>query len=108
MNKKIFIFAIISLIIDQVSKIFASMYLDLNSSIKLINNFFYLTLCHNDGVAWGMLGNRRILITIITLISILVIYFFIRSFKNNTRNNIAFGLIFGGLFGNFIDRLVFG
>ena len=83
MNKRIFFAAIIALIIDQVSKIFASTYLNLSSSIKVINNFFYLSLCHNDGVAWGMLGQKRWLILIITLIAIVVIYFFKISFRFN-------------------------
>ena len=108
MKKNIFIVALISLIIDQITKRIASTYLKLNSSVIVINNFFKLTLCHNDGVAWGMLDNKRWLILIITMIAIVVIYFFTRSFKKNMRNGIAFGLIYGGLFGNLIDRVGFG
>lgn len=108
MNKKILLFAIITLAIDQLTKVCATIFLDLNHSIKLIPNFFYLTLCHNEGAAWGIFSNYRIIIIIGTIIALFLIYHFIYCFKKNTRNNIAFGLLFGGLVGNFIDRISVG
>ena len=108
MNKRIIIITIISLIIDQLSKLFATSLLNLNETITVIKNFFYLTLCHNTGVAWSLLDNKRYLIVLITIVALILIIKFIKSFKNNLRNNIAFGLLLGGLFGNLIDRLFHG
>lgn len=108
MNKRIIIIAIICLVVDQVSKLFASMFLTLNTSKVLIENFFNLSLCHNYGVAFGMLGDHRVLIFLFTLIAIAIIIKFMYSFKTSLLNNIAFGLLVGGLVGNLLDRLVFG
>ncbi len=108
MNKKTLIVAIIALALDQITKILIESTVKLNTSIKIIKGFFNITSCHNPGVAWGMLSNNRILILLITIIAIIIISRFIKSFKNNTRNNIAFGLIIGGLTGNLADRIIFG
>ena len=106
MKKKTLIIAIIVLLLDQVSKIIVNNVL--TKQVVVIPNFFNLTLYHNDGVAWSMLSNQRILIIIITLIAMVVLYKFMYSFKDNTRNNIAFGLLLGGLSGNLLDRLITG
>lgn len=106
MNKKILLFATIALALDQISKVIVTIFLKLNNSIPVINNFFYLTLCHNEGAAWGIFSGNSLIIIIGTIIAIFLIYHFIYCFKNNTRNNIAFGLLYGGLAGNLIDRIV--
>lgn len=108
MNKKMIIIASIALIIDQITKIIATSYLKLNSGVKIIKNFFYLTLCHNEGAAWGIFSNARFIIIIGTIAAIILIYHYIYVFKENTRNNVAFGLLIGGLAGNLIDRIVLG
>ena len=108
MNRKILTIAIIALAIDQITKVATSIILDFNRPIQVIKDFFYLTLCHNEGAAWGIFSNTKIIIIIGTFIALLVIYHFIYCFKRNNRNNIAFGLLLGGLSGNLIDRLLFG
>ena len=108
MNKKIMTVTLIALALDQISKVIASSYLDLNHSVPLIKNFFYLTLCHNEGVAWGLFSNLPILPILFAIVALIIIYHFIYCFKDNIRNNIAFGLLLGGLAGNLIDRLIFG
>lgn len=108
MNKKILSIAIVALAIDQISKVIISLFLNLNESIKVIPNFFYLTYVANEGAAWGMFSNAKIIIGIGTILAILLIYHYIYCFKQNKRNNIAFGLLIGGLGGNLIDRLMFG
>ncbi len=108
MNKKILIIATIILALDQLSKIIASTCLKLNANIEVIPSFFYLTLCHNYGAAWGVFKDYKYLIIIGTLIAIVLIYHFIFCFKKNKRNNLAFGFLIGGLAGNLIDRIIFG
>ena len=80
-NKKIIIIASIALIIDQISKIIATSYLKLNVGVKVIKNFFYLTLCHNEGAAWGLFSNARFIIIIGTVAAIILIYHYIYVFK---------------------------
>ena len=108
MNKKMIIIASIALIIDQITKIIATSYLKLNVGVKVIKNFFYLTLCYNEGAAWGIFSNARFIIIIGTIAAIILIYHYIFIFKENLRNNMAFGLLIGGLAGNLIDRIIFG
>ena len=108
MNKKILLFAIVTLAIDQISKVLVSLFLQLNISIQVIPNFFYLTLCHNEGAAWGIFSNHSFVILFGPIVAIFLIYHFIYCFKSNLRNNVAFGLLCGGLAGNLIDRIVSG
>lgn len=108
MNKKILTIATIILALDQISKIVVTSFLKLNESITVISKFFYITLCHNEGAAWGILSNHKYLIIIATIIAMIIIYHFIYCFKENKRNYIAFGLLIGGLAGNLIDRLMLG
>ncbi len=108
MNKKIVFIAILALALDQITKIIATTYLKLNISVQIINKFFYLTLCQNEGAAWGLFKNTKFIIIIGTIIAIILIYHFVYVFKQNKRNNLAFGLLIGGLLGNLADRIIFG
>ena len=108
MNLKILIFATLILLIDQVTKVIVSSLIVLNTSVKVISNFFYLTYHHNYGAAWGILSKMNWLLIVASLIGIIVVYRYIRTFKENTRNSIAFGLLFGGISGNMIDRVFIG
>ena len=108
MNKNTFIISILTLILDQASKIIAVHVLSFKKSITIINNFFNLTLVYNRGAAWGLFSDNRIVLTLFTIIAIFIIVNFLKTFKNNIRNNIALGLLLGGMAGNLIDRLFLG
>lgn len=108
MNKKIFAIAIITLVLDQLAKGFLELSFKLNESIPIINNFFYITNCHNNGAAWSILPNARILFIVLSFIALIIIYRYIYLFKTNFRNNLAFGLLIGGISGNLLDRILFG
>ena len=97
------ILRIIVILIDQISKILATNYLPLNKSIKIINNFFYLTYTKNDGAAWSILSGERYLLIIITIISIYLIIKYTKEY-----NNLFLSLLYGGIIGNLIDRLIHG
>lgn len=108
MNRKILGVAIFVIMVDQISKIFLENILQLNESMKVIKDFFYLTLCRNEGIAFGILSNQRVIIIVASLIAILIMYRFMFLFKKNRRNNLAFGFLLGGLAGNLIDRVLLG
>ena len=108
MNKKIFYLAVLTLIVDQVSKVLIEFNFQYETATKVIKDFFYITSYHNAGAAWGILNNRLVLIIGATLILGIIIYRFMYSFQQNKRNTIAFGLLIGGLAGNLLDRLFFG
>lgn len=107
--KKVYIFALISLIIDQIVKILVSNYLILGQTIKIINNFFYLTYVQNKGAAFSILIGYRYILIIITFIFLYYLYKCIKKQKSlNKLEIISYGLLLGGIIGNLIDRIIYG
>jgi signal peptidase II len=97
------------IIIDQVTKYFAYVYLQPQSVIPVINNVFYLNYVENRGAAFGILQNRVWFLAVITVIIIAAAGYYI--YKNPqltviTKYSIA--LIMGGAIGNLIDRVRIG
>ena len=107
MNKKVFIIAIIVLVIDQLSKMIANMYL-VDNIVTIIPNFFKLEYALNTGAAWSILNSHQVIIIVISIILMIILFMINKNFKNNIRNNIAFGLVFGGIWGNLVDRIFHG
>ena len=99
---------LIIILIDQISKGLIDKYIELGESLKVIPKLFYLTNVNNTGAAWGILPGRTDLLIILTVVVIIILFQYIKSFNKNNRNIIAFGLLFGGIVGNFIDRLFVG
>lgn len=107
--KKIIPISVICLLLDQVSKLFITNNLILNESYTIINNFFNITLVHNDGAAWSILSGNRLLLIIISFIALFIIYFlFIRNKKITKIETIIYGMLIGGIIGNLIDRILYG
>ncbi len=104
------ILAIVSIVVllDQLSKTIAINFLQLNTPVTLIKNFFYLTLVHNRGAAFGMLRNQLFLFIAISIFAIFFIFFHLREKKNSFLNKVSLSLILSGALGNLIDRLRFG
>lgn len=106
MKKNIYLIAGICIILDQITKIFASLYLD---NIKIINNFFSLTYVKNYGGAWGILNNNLFLLITISIFALLTINKYISSDVDITKLSIvSYGMLIGGIFGNLIDRIFRG
>lgn len=108
MNRKIFIVAVISLFLDQITKILIGIFFALDEKFVVIHNFFSIHFIENYGGAWSILNNKVDFLIIISLVALFIIYRFMYSFKQNKRNNLAFGLILGGIVGNLIDRVFLG
>ena len=90
-------------VIDQISKELINIYLRLNESIKIINNFFYITNAHNEGAAWSILSGNTLLLIIITFISIYLINKYTKEYKGIFKY-----ILYGGIIGNLIDRIFYG
>ncbi len=108
MKKKPYIIAFLFFIIDIVSKQLLNHFLVLGKSIKVINNFFYITLAHNKGAAWSILEDKRILLLIITVFVLFLINKYINKETLNKLENFTYGIIIGGILGNLFDRIFFG
>lgn len=108
MYKKLLLFSVIFLLIDQISKGFVNLYMNVNESIKLFN-LLSLTYVHNTGAAFSMLEGARWLFIILGIIALNVIFiFFIKDKKLNNFEIITYSLLLSGIMGNLIDRLLYG
>jgi signal peptidase II len=93
--------------IDQLTKYIVVRNIGLSERIPVIDGFFYLTLHKNQGGAWGILQNSRVLFLIlIPVVSAFLVYYIIRNKDKFLRFTLA--LILGGAIGNYIDRIVEG
>ena len=107
--KKILIYTTIFIILDQIIKIFISKFMNLHESINIIKNFFSITLVHNTGAAFSILTNNVPLLIGISLISLVLIYYYL--LKNNKLikiDYVIYCLLIGGITGNLIDRIIHG
>lgn len=101
--------SIILFLIDQISKLLVVKLIDINSSIELIKNFFYLTYTHNTGAAFSILTGQRILLILIAVIILVLIFnYLIKNKVEGKLDRLVFSLIIGGSLGNLIDRIIRG
>ena len=106
--------SIIVIILDQITKHFASSNLVLHGkSIEVIKDFFHYKLVHNPGGVAGFLSGldesiRGPLFIGISIVVIPVIIVFIRKLDNEQRiMSWSLSMVLGGAIGNMIDRFRF-
>ena len=108
------IFTVISLVLDQWTKILARADLrPLGYRPKVIvDGLFDLRYAENPGVAFSMfqsLPGGRVLLTLLAIGAfVLVLVYLRKTAVEATRLHIALGLVGGGAIGNLIDRVVYG
>ena len=103
-----FIYVILFVIFDQIVKFLCLKKLKIIGSVKIIEDFFYLTYVENKGAAFGMLqGARWVFIVIAFIAVIFCIVYYIRLPKNKflKLNKVSLILITSGAIGNMIDRV---
>ncbi len=96
------------LFFDQLTKFLATRLLPLNAPVGVINNFFYLTLVHNKGAAFGILKNQLIFFILVTLAAIALIALSLKGKENGRLYKVSLGFMLAGAIGNLIDRVFFG
>lgn len=92
-------------ICDQLLKCWVASSLVLGGSKQLIPGIVELTNLRNSGAAWSIFEGQQTFFTIITIIAIIVIGYFIWEYRKNIPMLIGLSLIMAGTIGNFIDRL---
>ncbi|MBB4831968.1 signal peptidase II [Staphylococcus hominis] len=103
------IVAIVTLIIDQITKKVITATMNIGDSYEVIPHFLNITSHRNNGAAWGILSGKMGFFYIITLIILVVlIIFYIKETKYNVFMQVAISLLFAGALGNFIDRVFNG
>lgn len=105
----IIIISFIILLIDQIIKLLITSFFNVNNGITIINNFFDITYVRNYGAAFSILDGNRLLLILISFLSLFLIYkFLIKDKKISKFEIIVYGLLIGGLLGNLFDRVIFG
>ena len=89
MNKKICILTILGILIDQFSKVIALRLLDYYASVKIIDDFFYLTLVKNNGASFGILTGNVLLLIIVSFIAL----FFILGYINKKKDMVKLEVV---------------
>ena len=92
-------------ICDQLLKSWVASSIVLGGSKQLIPGIIELTNLRNSGAAWSIFEGQQTFFTIITIIAIIVIGYFIWQYRKNISVLIGLSLIMAGTFGNFIDLL---
>ena len=92
-------------ICDQLLKSWVASSIVLGGSKQLIPGIIELTNLRNSGAAWSIFEGQQTFFTIITIIAIIVIGYFIWQYRKNIPMLIGLSLIMAGTIGNFIDRL---
>jgi signal peptidase II len=93
-------------VLDQVTKQWVTIRFYLGESLPVIPGFFNLSYVRNTGAAWGMLGGLNGLLVGLSLVVLLVLIFFRRSFLTDSLiHRLALALMIGGIVGNLLDRV---
>lgn len=76
---------------------------------RVVGSMIGVERVHNDGIAFGLLGNLGVLVTLVTAAAVAAITFaFLRSADPDWSTVLGTALLLGGAVGNLIDRLRFG
>lgn len=103
------IFSILVLVgCDQAIKIWIASNVSLESSHELIPGILSITNLRNDGAAWSILAGQQWLFSIITIIAIIAVVYFMIQSKRKKLYLVSMTILLGGIIGNFINRLLDG
>ena len=96
-------------IIDQLTKSIIRTHVTPGDMITVIPGFFSITYIRNTGAAWGILAGLNGLLIILSLVMLVVLIIFRKSFITDTLlHKISAGLMIAGIVGNLIDRIRLG
>ena len=102
------------LIADRITKVLAERSLSMGNPVEVIPGFFQLTLVHNTGMAFGMLGGvsfpgKAWLLTAVSAGLLgAIVWFAWRSGPLSTMTIVGIAAMLSGAIGNILDRLLYG
>ena len=103
------IFTTIFFLIDISSKYIISKIVTLGNSIDIIKNFLRISYVKNTGAAFSLLDGNTLFVTIIGIVIIIMIIWYLYKNKvNKMIDKIGYSLILGGSIGNLFDRVCYG
>ncbi len=96
------------LVLDQLTKWVARVFLKPVYSVSIIGDFFRLTYVENPGIAFGLRISNKTIFTLLSIVAVIIIFYYLFALHNHKFLRIAFASILGGALGNLIDRFLFG
>lgn len=104
-----YVLTLLVIVLDQWTKWLIVTSMELGESVKVIDDFFYVTSHRNRGAAWGMLEGQFWLFYIITAIVVVALVYYMQTeAKGKPLMKTSLAILLGGAIGNFIDRLFRG
>ncbi|MFD3157418.1 signal peptidase II [Haloimpatiens sp. FM7330] len=98
----------LGILVDRLTKIWATNSLSKIGEIKIIENYFSFYYLENKGAAFGILKNKLFFLSIITLVVLgIMIYYIVVKKPKSTILRWSLSLIIAGAVGNFIDRIYY-
>lgn len=98
-----------SVLLDQLTKWLAVVYLQGAPSFPIWQDVLHFTFVKNEGAAFGMLSNHRWVFMIVSTVAIVGLSVYLFGFcKENRWVKVSFAMIIGGGIGNMIDRVALG
>jgi signal peptidase II len=98
--------AVIICVSDQLTKEIVRVSFALGESRVVVDGFFNLTYVRNTGAAWGILGGQNTWLTLLSIVMLIFMIIYRRSFLSDTwEHRLALGLMIGGILGNLLDRM---
>ena len=79
--KKLGLITIITLVIDQITKILITTNLKVTDTISIIPNFFRITYLQNTGGAFSILTDHILVLLLFTVVFLIVFYYIIKNKK---------------------------
>ncbi len=99
---------VVVLFLDQLTKYLARVYLKPVHSIPVLGNFFRLTYVENTGIAFGVRVENKVFFTLLSLVAVVIIFYYLFALRDNRWMTLSFAAILGGALGNLFDRFVHG
>ncbi len=103
---------VLSLVIDQYTKVCIDRVMDLHQSIPVVDGLFSITYIRNPGAAFGFLADTRYRIPFFIAISIVAVIVILVAFHKLRRDQklaqVSLAMILSGAVGNLIDRVRLG
>lgn len=97
------------IVIDQMTKLLATLYLKPVGTVPIIEDAVHLTYHMNRGAAWGMMADSRwIFMTISTVAIIAMAYYLYAGLSDRRIYTVSVAMIISGGIGNMIDRTAIG
>lgn len=98
----------LAVVMDQVTKFWIVQNVAYDTSITVIDRFFYITYISNKGAAWSILQNGRYFFIAATAVISVVLFYILFKKANDNLLKLTLALIIGGALGNLIDRIFRG